>query len=92
MANHKSALKRIRQNKKRRLRNKARKSRVKTYIKAVLAAIEEKSPEKAAEALKKAQKIIDQTAAKGTLHKRNAARKISRLTKKVVALQKASAE
>ncbi len=92
MANHKSALKRIRQNKKRRMRNKSRKTRVKTCIKAVLAAIEEKSPEKALEALRKAQKIIDQTAAKGTLHKRNAARKISRLTKKVAALQKAAGE
>ena len=86
MANHKSALKRIRQNRKRRLRNRSRKSRVKTLVKAVEAAIAEKSPERAREALKIAQKVIDQTAAKGTFHKRTAARKISRLSRKVAAL------
>ncbi len=91
MANHKSAIKRIRQNRKRRMRNKMRKTRVKNCIKAVRAALEERSVEKAVEALRTAQKVIDKTAAKGTLHWRNAARKISRLSRKVAALQKEAA-
>ena len=88
MANHKSAIKRIRQNEKRRQRNRARKTRIKNLIKAVHQAIEEKSIDKAEERLRIAQKIIDRTAAKGTIHHRNAARKISRLMKKVSALKK----
>ncbi len=83
MANHRSALKRTRQNRKRRLRNKARKTRIKNLVKAVEAAIEEKAPEKARERLKLAQKVIDRTAAKGTIHWRAAARKVSRLSSRV---------
>ncbi len=92
MANHKSALKRMRQNEKRRLRNKARKTRVKNLIKAINKAIEEKSLETAQEKLRIAQKVIDRTAAKGTLHHRNAARKISRIMKRVNNLSKKQAE
>lgn len=83
MANHKSALKRNRQSLLRRSRNRANKTKMKTVIKAVTAAIEDdKSVEKAREALKAAIPII-QRAAKTTLHKRNASRKISRLTRRV---------
>lgn len=86
MANHKSALKRMRQNEKRRLRNASRKSRVKTMIKGLMAHIEAKDPTKALEQFRATQKLIDQTAAKGTFHWRTAARKISRLHKKLKTL------
>ncbi len=92
MANHKSALKRMRQNRKRRMRNKMRKTRVKNCIKAVKAALDEGSVERAVEALRTAQKVIDKTAAKGTLHWRNAARKVSRLSRRVAALQREKAQ
>ncbi len=54
-----------------------------TAIKAVNAAIEEDSVEKATEALKAAIPIIDKTAVKGAIHRKNAARKVSKLTKHV---------
>lgn len=83
MANHKSALKRNRQNQKRRLRNRSNRSRVKTAIRAINEAIEEQSIEKAQEALKAAIPVIDKVAAKGAYHRKNASRKVSRLTKRV---------
>ena len=83
MANHPSALKRARQNKKRALRNKSRKTTVKTITKRLEAAVKEQKPEEAALQFKTAQKMIAQTAAKGTFHKNTAARKISRLAKLV---------
>lgn len=86
MANHKSAEKRMRQSRQRRLRNVSAKSLVKTRIKAVLTAVEENDREKSMEALSKASTVIAKASAKGVLHKNNAARKISRLTKKVNAL------
>jgi small subunit ribosomal protein S20 len=78
-----SALKRVRQAEKRRLRNQAWKSQVKTYTKKVLRAIEEKDEAKALEALRQAIRIISKAASKGVLHRNNASRRISRLTKKV---------
>ena len=91
MANHKSALKRARQSERRRLRNKARKTRVKNLIRAVNEAVKAKDLEAARERLRLAQSIIDRTAQKGTLHWKNAARKVSRLARKVEALAKGSA-
>ncbi|MDD5153391.1 MAG: 30S ribosomal protein S20 [Desulfovibrionales bacterium] len=90
MANHKSAIKRAKQSEKKQEINKAIKTRVKNVIKAVHAAMAEKSPDKAKESLVKAIPVIDKAASKGTLHHRNAARKISRLTKHVNALQSGS--
>lgn len=83
MANHKSALKRSRQSQVRRLRNRANTSRMKTAIKAVDAAIADKLVDEAQAALQAAIPIIDRVAVKGTLHKKNASRKVSRLTKRV---------
>ena len=83
MATHKSAEKRMRQNEKRRMRNASIKTRVKTSIKEVLSALEEKDRERSSKALLSATKVIDSAASKGVLHRNNAARKISRLTKKV---------
>lgn len=88
MANHASALKRDRQNKKRRMRNQIIKSMVKTSTKKLLTAIEEKKIEDAQTLLKNAIKMISKASSKGVFHKRKASRKISRLTKKVNALTK----
>jgi small subunit ribosomal protein S20 len=84
LANHKSALKRNRQSLIRRERNKMNRSRVKTAIKKVDAAMEvEGSAEKAQEALIAAVPVIERAAVKGAFHKKTASRKISRLTRKV---------
>ena len=84
MANHKSALKRNRQSLIRRDRNRMNRSRVKTVVKKIDAAIEvEGSVEKAQEALVAAVPIIERAAVKGAFHKKTASRKVSRLTKRV---------
>ena len=83
MANHESAEKRARQNTKRRLRNKAVKTRIKHVTKLVRAAADEKSNEEASIEMKAAQSEIAKAAKKGVIHRRTAARKISRLTKLV---------
>ena len=62
MATHKSAEKRIRQTEKRQARNAAAKSHVKTRIKRVLSAVEEKSVDKSKEELLTAIKVIDKAA------------------------------
>ena len=91
MADHKSALKRARQNKERQLRNNSQKTRIKNVVKALEAAIAEKSPTEVQEHMRLAQKAIAKTAAKGTIHKRTASRNISRLSRKVQVLIKAQA-
>lgn len=86
MANHKSAMKRAKQNEVRRVRNRSRKTRMKNVIKGVEEALTSKSAELAAERLKEAISVIDKTASKGVIHRNNAARQISRLTRKVNAI------
>lgn len=83
MANHKSAIKRTKQNALRRARNRAIRTKVKTYIKLIDAAIEENSVDNAQLALKEAIPVIMKAASKGTLKKENASRKVSRLTMRV---------
>lgn len=83
MANHKSALKRNRQSLVRRARNRVNKTKVKTVIRAVHEAIENQAVEEAQTALKVAIPVIQRAASKGTLHKKTASRKVSRLTKRV---------
>ncbi len=83
MANHKSALKRARQNIVRRMRNKSVRTRVKSVVKDVRAAAAENSAEKAAQELNQAKSVIARAAKKGVIHKKTAARKISRLAKLV---------
>ena len=87
MATHKSAIKRAKQSEERRLRNRARKTRVKTAVKQVRTALENRSLEEALAALQQAIPMIDKAASKGSLHHRTAARKISRLSKQVDALK-----
>ena len=86
MATHKSAIKRAKQNTIRNFRNKSSRTRVKNVIKAVRAAIDEKSSEAAQTALAEAIPIIDKAAQKGAVHRNTASRKISRLTKQVNAI------
>ena len=83
LANHKSALKRNRQSLVSRARNRANRSKVKTVIKAVDAAIEQQSVDQAQAALKAAIPVIQKAALKGTRLNRTASRKVSRLTKRV---------
>jgi small subunit ribosomal protein S20 len=84
MANHQSAKKRIRTSERKRLRNKASISRVKTLIKKVL----DSSDKTAAENnLKEAVSFLDKTASKGRLHRNNVARKKAQLTKFVNELE-----
>ena len=80
MANIKSAKKRILVNKKAELRNKSMKSKIKTLVKKVEAAIEAGNKAEAEEALKVAISEISKAANKGIYHKNTASRKISRLT------------
>ena len=83
MANHKSAIKRHKQSLKRAARNRAMRSRVKNAVKEVRAAVLAKDSERAAQALTAAKSVIDKAATKGTVHWKNAARKVSRLSKSV---------
>ena len=86
MANHKAALKSIRQDAKRYVRNRATNSQVKTVVKGVLKAVDDKQGQEAEDALKTAISVIDKACTKGVLHKNNAAHKKSRLMKKVNSL------
>ena len=79
MADHKSALKRARQNEQRRIRNKTTKTKVKNIVKDVRLAAGKESNETVLNKLNQAQSIIDKAAKKGVIHKKTASRKISRL-------------
>ena len=87
MAHSLSAKKRVRQNAKRKVINRARKSQVKTQIKRFQAALDAGDAEKAAEQYKLVVKKLDKTAATGTVHKRTAARKKSRLARQLNSLK-----
>ncbi len=83
MANHKSALKRAKQNEVQRIQNKGYKTKVKKAVKEVRTAITESTPTQAGETLIKAVSIIQKAASKGVIHKNQAARRVSRLTLQV---------
>jgi small subunit ribosomal protein S20 len=83
VANHKSAEKRNRQSQVRRLRNRMNRTQMKNMIRKVNEAVASGSEEAAKEALQQAIPVIARTASKGTIHKKAASRKISRLTKSV---------
>ncbi|MCU1374123.1 MAG: rpsT [Actinomycetia bacterium] len=85
MANIKSQIKRNLQNEKARLRNKAVRSELKTRVKVAVTSAEA-GAEDTPEALRLAVKRIDKAAAKGVIHKNAAARKKSRLVKRITAL------
>lgn len=83
-----SAMKRLKQNEKRRMRNRFYKTRVKNVIKKVRIAIANNSLEDAKKAMNEAIPVISKAASKGVIHHRNAARKHSRLTRQINALEK----
>ena len=86
MANTPQARKRIRRNTNRAEINGARKSRIRGFVKKVELAIESADAKIAADALKAAQPELARGVARGVMHKNTAARKMSRLSKRVAAL------
>ena len=83
MANHKSAIKRIKITAKRTERNKHERSTLRTFIKRVREAVASKDQAAAQAALAVAIPVIDGAATKGIIHASNASRNVSRLTKLV---------
>lgn len=86
MANHKSALKRNKQNTVRNARNTHIRSTMRTYVKQVREAVAAGDAEAAKLAMEKAMPYIDKAVGKGVIHKATASRKISRLAKLINAL------
>ena len=86
MANTPQAKKRIRRNARRAEINGARVSRIRTFVKQVEAALAAGDREGAASALRKVQPELARGVAKGIVHKNTAARKLSRLSKRVASL------
>lgn len=86
MANPPQAKKRIRRNARRTEINGARVSRIRTFVKQVEAAIASGDKDQAQAAIRKVQPEIQRGVSKGVIHKNTAARKISRLSKRVAAL------
>lgn len=91
MAHSASAKKRIRQNEKRRARNRWRKAKIRDAVKAFDQAVHDGDAGQAQQALQVCYKTLDQVAAKGSIHKNAAARKKSRLSKRLKAMSDASA-
>ena len=90
MANIKSAIKRIRSSKQRMLRNRAARTYAKSAIKGARALIVSGADQKEIDAaIRQAVSALDKTAEKGILHKRNAARRKSRLMKAAAKAQSA---
>lgn len=83
MAHSLSAKKRVRQTEKRRARNRARKDIIKTQVKSFLSAVTAGDWSKAETELRATTQKLDRIAGKGTIHKNAAARKRSRLTKRL---------
>jgi small subunit ribosomal protein S20 len=81
MANIKSQIKRIRQNERRRVRNLAVRSQLRTFVRRFREALASGDRAKAEEALKRVSRAYDRAAAEGVVHKNNAANHKSRLTK-----------
>lgn len=79
MANIKSAIKRNKQNEKRRQRNRIYRGRARTFVKYARESFEEGTPDEAKTALMDAISALDKAAAKGVIHKNNASRRKSRL-------------
>lgn len=86
MANSPQSKKRARQNERRFAVNKARRSRIRTFLRKVEEAIASGDQAAAAQALKLAQPELMRGVTKGVLHKNTAARKMSRLSKRIAAL------
>lgn len=81
MANHKSAEKRVRQNEKRNAINRSNRSKVRTQVKKLRAAVASSDKSLSTELLNPTISVIDKAVNKGIIHKNTAARYKSRLTK-----------
>ena len=90
MANLRSSQKRIRSNERKRVRNVAVKTNIKTEVKRVEQAIEEGNFEIAKKMLSEAASVLDSASAKGIIKKNTGSRKKSRLAKKINSLQTAA--
>ena len=88
MANKKSAIKRIRQNEKRRLRNRVYRGNARSQVTNARLAIEEGNVDNAKAATLQAISALDRAAQKGTIHKKNASRRKGRLMKQLAAIEK----
>ncbi len=86
MANTRSAKKAARQTIRRTETNKARRSRMRSFVRKVEEAIASGDKDKASAALKEAEPVLARTAQKGMLHRKTASRKVSRLAKRVHAM------
>ena len=86
MANHKSALKRVRQNEKRKEINRSNRSKLRTSIKKLRVAVAGQDKTVSSELLLSSVSLIDKAVNKGIIHRNTAARHKSRLTKHVNAL------
>ncbi|HOO58413.1 MAG TPA: 30S ribosomal protein S20 [Anaerolineaceae bacterium] len=87
MANIKSQIKRNKQNQKRRMRNRVYRGTARTYVRKAEAAIKVGDAQASQEETLKAIKALDKAASKGVIHKNNAARRKSRLVKKLNSMQ-----
>ncbi len=86
MATHKSAVKRAKQNARRRVRNRAVRSAYRTEIRKFLSLIEDKNLEDAKTLLPQIHQVVDKAHSKGVIHKKTASRNKSNLS---IALNKA---
>ncbi|HZJ13382.1 MAG TPA: 30S ribosomal protein S20 [Methyloceanibacter sp.] len=89
MANTTSAKKAARQTVRRTAVNKTRRTRLRSSVRKVEEAIASGNKEAASAALKKAEPVIARTAQKGVVHRKTASRKVSRLAKRVSAMETA---
>jgi small subunit ribosomal protein S20 len=87
MANHKSAIKRIRQTLRRQIHNRMFRNRTRTMVKKARVVIAQGDKNAALEVTKAALRELDKAVSKGIIHKRNAARRKSRLQKRLNTLQ-----
>ena len=91
MANHKSALKRIRQNEKRRVHNRTFRNRARTLVKQARAGLSRGDLEQARATIRVACRDLDMAASRGTIHPKNAARRKSRLMQQLATLEQQAA-
>jgi len=87
LANIKSAIKRNKQNEKRRVRTRIYRGKARTFVAKARVAVDEKDAEKAKTATLEAISALDKAAQKGVIHKNNAARRKSRLMKRLASVK-----
>lgn len=92
MANHKSAIKRMRQAEKRRAYNRVWRTRARTFVKKARTLINGNDISEAVAATRAAVRDLDMAASRGVIHPRNAARRKSRLMKQLHAMQTAKSK